>query len=137
MSRLGELVAIARLFALVSPRWSPDGRYILAMPLDQSKLMLFDTAAKTWKVLVALPCHDPVWSHDGRSIYFHDFVAEDQPVYRVLVPDGKVERVAGLKSVQPLHVLDFRFAGLTPEDIPLVSARISTADIYSANLDSR
>ncbi len=31
---------------LFSPRWSPDGRYIVAMPLDQHKLMLFDLAAQ-------------------------------------------------------------------------------------------
>ncbi|MHB2009760.1 MAG: CadC family transcriptional regulator, partial [Acidobacteriaceae bacterium] len=63
------------------------------------------------------------------------FLAQDQPVYRVSVPDGKLERVAGLKSVQPLDVLDFRFAGLTPGDVPLVSARISTANIYSIDLN--
>jgi Tol biopolymer transport system component/DNA-binding winged helix-turn-helix (wHTH) protein len=120
---------------LFSPRWSPDGRYIVAMPLDQSELVLYDTVAHTWKALIARPAHDPVWSNDGRWIYFHDFLAEDQPVYRVSVPDGKLERVAGLKSVQPLDVLGFRFAGLTPGDVPLVSARISTANIYSINLN--
>ncbi len=120
---------------LFSPRWSPDGRYIVAMPLDQSKLVLYDTAAHTWKVLIARPAHDPVWSNDSRWIYFHDFLAQDQPVYRVSVPEGKLERVAGLKSVQPLDVLDFRFAGLTPGDVPLVSARISTANIYSIDLN--
>lgn len=132
-----QMTTVPHSEGMFSPRWSPDGRYIVAMPLDQSRLMLFDTAAKTWKTLVGIPSHDPVWSHDGRWIYFHDFVAEDQPIYRVSVPDGHLEHVAGLKSVQPLDVLDFRFAGLTPEDVPLVSARISTANIYSANLDSR
>lgn len=120
---------------LFSPRWSPDGRYIVAMPLDQSKLVFYDTATHTWKTLIARPAHDPVWSNDSRWIYFHDFLAQDQPVYRVSVPDGKLERVAGLKSVQPLDVLDFRFAGLTPGDVPLVSARISTANIYSIDLN--
>ncbi|MHB8303891.1 MAG: winged helix-turn-helix domain-containing protein [Acidobacteriaceae bacterium] len=122
---------------LFSPRWSPDGRYIVAMPLDQSKLVLYDAAAHTWKTLIARPAHDPVWSNDSRWIYFHDFLAEDKPVYRVSVPDGKLERVAGLQSVQPLDVLDFRFAGLTPGNVPLVSARISTANMYSVNLNHR
>ena len=132
-----KTVPLPQSEGMFSPRWSPDGRYIAAMPLDQSRLMLFDTGLKTWKTLVALPAHDPVWSHDGRFVYFHDFAAEDQPIYRVSVPDGHLDRISGLKSVQPLDVLDFRFAGLTPQDVPLVSARISTANIYSMDLDSR
>ena len=122
---------------LFSPRWSPDGKYIVAMTLDQSKLMLYDVAAKSWKALIARPAHDPVWSHDSRWIYFDDFVAKDQPVYRVSVPGGQLEQVAGLESVQPPDALDFRFAGLTPQDIPLVNARISSANIYSMNLGER
>ena len=31
---------------LFAPRWSPDGRYIAAMQLNQSRLMLFDTIRK-------------------------------------------------------------------------------------------
>ena len=120
---------------LFSPRWSPDGRYIAAMTLDQNKLMLYDTDIHTWRTLISRPAHDPLWSNDSRWIYFNDFVAEGQPVYRVSIPDGRLEHVAGLRSVQPLDVLDFRFAGLTPGDVPLISARISTANIYSINLD--
>jgi hypothetical protein len=42
-----------------------------------------------------------------------------------------------LGSVQPPDALDFRFAGLAPEDIPLINARISTANIYSMSLDKK
>lgn len=122
---------------LFSPRWSPDGRYIVAMTLDQSKLMLYDVAAKSWKTLISRPAHDPVWSHDSHWIYFDDFVAKDQPVYRISVPGGQLEQVAGLESVQPPDALDFRFAGLTAHDVPLVNARISSANIYSMNLGEK
>lgn len=122
---------------LFSPRWSPNGRYIVAMPLDESKLMLYDTAEHVWRTLIARPAQDPIWSSDSRWVYFHDFMATDQPVYRVSVPDGKLERIAGLRSVRPLDVLDFRFAGLAPGDVSLVSARISSANIYSLDLGDR
>jgi hypothetical protein len=75
--------------------------------------------------------------YDSRWIYFDDAVAKDQPVYRISVPDGRLEEVAGLGSVQPPDALDFRFAGLAPEDIPLINARISTANIYSMSLDKK
>ncbi|MHB1023423.1 MAG: TolB family protein, partial [Acidobacteriaceae bacterium] len=117
-----------------SPRWSPDGKYIAAMTLGQNLLMLFDVKTSTWKTLAPLPARDPVWSPDSHWVYFHDFLADDQPIYRVSVPDGHMERVAGMKSLQPLDIVDFRFAGLAPGNIPLVSARLSTANIYNIDL---
>ena len=120
---------------LFSPRWSPDGRYIAAIPLGQRKLMLFDWTTKTWKTLVSQPAADPIWSHDGHWIYFHDFLEESQAIYRVSVPDGHVERVAGLGNLQSIDIADFRFVGLTPGNQPLIRARMSTANIYSADLD--
>ena len=99
--------------------------------------MLCDVAAKSWRTLIARPAHDPVWPHDSHWIYFDDFVAKDQPVYRISAPGGQLEQVAGLESVQPPDALDFRFAGLTPQDIPLVNARISSANIDSVNPDEK
>lgn len=34
---------------LFSPRWSPDGRYILAVSADSKKLALFDVAVRRWR----------------------------------------------------------------------------------------
>ena len=117
---------------LFSPRWSPDGRYIAALSLDQTKLMLYDTATKTWRMLAQENIADPVWSHDGKSIFFHDFVQEGQPIYRLTITDGRMERIAGLRDLRSADVVDYRFAGLAPGEIPLVNARMSTANIYSA-----
>lgn len=119
---------------LFSPRWSANGKYIAALSIDQKKLMLYDTATETWRVLAEQNIADPVWSHDGSAIYFHDFAQADQPIYRAIVATGKVERVADLHDLRSASVLDYRFAGLAPGDIPLVSARTSTANLYSAEL---
>ncbi|WP_035355149.1 TolB family protein [Edaphobacter aggregans] len=52
-----------------SPRWSPDGRYVVAMPLDEKKLVLFDFATLQWD-LAALPhIGSPQWSPDSNYIY--------------------------------------------------------------------
>ena len=132
-----QMTAVPQSEGLFSPRWSPDGRYIVAMPLDQSKLVLYDMEAHTWKTLISRAAHDPAWSHDSHWIYFDDFAGKDQPIYRVSVPDGRVEEVAGLRSVRPPDALDFRFAGLAPADVPLINARISTANVYSMNLGAK
>jgi Tol biopolymer transport system component/DNA-binding winged helix-turn-helix (wHTH) protein len=119
---------------LFSPRWSADGKYIAALSIDQKKLMLFDVAAKTWRVVADGNIADPNWSHDDGAIFFHDFAAADQPIYKVTVRTGKVERVADLHDLRSANVVDYRFAGLAPGDVPLVSARMSTANIYAAEL---
>ena len=33
---------------LFAPRWSPDGRYIVAMPADSLSLVLFDFQTQKW-----------------------------------------------------------------------------------------
>jgi Tol biopolymer transport system component/DNA-binding winged helix-turn-helix (wHTH) protein len=119
---------------LFSPRWSADGKYIAALSIDQKKLMLFNVAAKTWRLLAEQNIADPSWSHDDTAIYFHDFAQADQPIYKVKVTTGKVERVADLHDLRSANVVDYRFAGLAPGDVPLISARLSTANIYAAAL---
>ncbi|MGC2638850.1 MAG: winged helix-turn-helix domain-containing protein [Acidobacteriaceae bacterium] len=119
---------------LFSPRWSANGKYIAALSIDQKKLMLYDVAAKTWRVLAEQNIADPAWSHDDSAIYFHDFAQADQPIYRVDIATDKVEQVADLHDLRSANVVDYRFAGLAPGDVPLVSARMSTANLYAADL---
>jgi Tol biopolymer transport system component/DNA-binding winged helix-turn-helix (wHTH) protein len=117
-----------------SPRWSANGKTIAALSIDQKKLMVFDVATQRWRLLAEQNIADPTWSHDDSAIYFHDFAQADQPIYRVVLATGKVERVADLHDLRSANVVDYRFAGLAPGDVPLVSARMSTANIYAANL---
>lgn len=119
---------------LFSPRWSAGGKYIAALSIDQKKLMLFDVAAKTWRVVADGNIADPSWSHDDSAIFFHDFAQADQPIYKVGIRTGKVERVADLHDLRSASVVDYRFAGLAPGDVPLISARMSAANIYAADL---
>ena len=65
-----RITEVAHSQGLFSPRWSPDGRFIAALTLDQQKVMLYDTARQTWKVLAITSAEDPVWSLTARRFMF-------------------------------------------------------------------
>jgi Tol biopolymer transport system component/DNA-binding winged helix-turn-helix (wHTH) protein len=120
-----------------SPRLSPDGRYIAAIRLDQKALMLFDRAAQRWMTLTTHGVGDPAWSHDSRALYFQDFLETGKPIYRIGIPDGKPEQVAIIGNLRPIAATDYRLIGLAPGDLPIVSARTSTVNLYSVDLNER
>jgi len=114
---------------LFSPRWSPDGRYLAAMPTDSSALDLFDFKSQKWSVLVKGLVGYPCWSRDGRYIYALD-LSQNRGVQRVAVPGGKVDLVAGLKELRLAGVYGF-WLGLTPDDSPLLLKDAGTQEIVS------
>lgn len=122
---------------LFSPRLSPDGRFIAAIRLDQKALLLFDRSKKQWTTLTTHGVGDPTWSHDGRSLYFQDFLEEGKPIYRIAVPAGQAKLVATIGSLSPVTATDYRLIGLAPGDLPVVSAHTSTVNLYSVNLNER
>jgi Tol biopolymer transport system component/DNA-binding winged helix-turn-helix (wHTH) protein len=122
---------------LFSPRLSPDGRYLVAMPLDQHALLLLDRTTGKWTTLTTHNAGDPTWSHDGHWVYFQDFVEGGKPVYRVAVPSGKPEVVATIEDLHPNVATDYRLIGLAPGDLPMVTVRTPTANLYEVNLKER
>ena len=116
--------------------WSPDGRYVVALAPQQNKLLRFDIAEGNWTDWVSMEgtLGSPRWSHDGTSVYFLHFGA-NQRVFRV-----------NLNEHTPLKVVDlpgFRFAGalgtslsLTPADEPLLLRDLSGTEIYALHWDA-
>jgi Tol biopolymer transport system component/DNA-binding winged helix-turn-helix (wHTH) protein len=122
---------------LFSPRWSPDGKWIVALTLAQDKVMLFDVANQHWSELATTSASDPVWSNDGKAIFVHAFLAENQPILRIAVPGGEMKVVASSTDFHSGEPAEYFFGGLTPEDLPLVRPRVGTGNLYTLDLDRR
>ena len=120
-------------------RWSPDGRYIAATSIkwaDQpapSRLALFDVARKTWRELAADFVESPIWSHDGRYIYFIR-KGSPQRLCRLQVPDGRIEQLVNLSGVE-LTGLAAGWIGLSPDDSPILLRSTSTTDVYAVDVE--
>ena len=112
-----------------SPRWSPDGRYIAALPRDTLSVVLFDFQSQRWSELTRTPLGFPNWSADGKYVYFLR-VPENPAVLRVRVTNRKLEKVADLKGFPITGYWGFSLA-LTPDDSPLLLRNIGTQDVYS------
>ncbi len=98
---------------LFSPRWSPDGKWIAALSLDQKRVMLFDMAGKQWKELAATSASDPVWSRDSKAVYIDAFMAPQQPILRIAVPGGETQVIASTANFQSGEPPNYFFGGLT------------------------
>jgi Tol biopolymer transport system component len=87
---------------LFSPRWSPDGRYIVAMSPDYTLLRLYDFETQKWVDWVKEPAGAvsyPLWSSDSKSIYFDDLVTDEETVRRLKVGETQAQRVLQLQGV--------------------------------------
>ncbi len=119
---------------LFSPRWSPDGQWIVALTLDQKIVMLYDVARRRWQRLVTTSAADPVWSADSKAIYLHAFLADREPILRVEVPTGTVQTVADLGNFHNGEAANYFFGGVTPRGEPLVQPRVGTGNLYALDL---
>jgi serine/threonine protein kinase/Tol biopolymer transport system component len=117
-----------------SPRWSPDGRYLAALPHDTLSIVLFDFHTGKWSELVRTPLGFPAWSADGKYIYFLR-LPENPAVLRVRISDHKVEEVADLKHLPLTGYWGFSLA-LTPDDSPLLLRNNGTQDIYALDWET-
>ncbi len=115
---------------LFSPRWSPDGRWILALSEDQSRLLLYDVQRNTWKTMFRGGAADPVWDGDSRSIVFHAFSQPDSAILRLSL-EGSLQHIADLSSLDLPSVPNYFFSGITPSGAPLIEPRVGIGNLYS------
>ena len=114
----GAIQEIPGSTGLFSPRWSPDGRYIAALTLDQRQVRLYTVATHTWTTLAVPSGADPIWSPDSHYLFIHASLDPAQPIDRISIPDGHVDEIVRLADSREHDAVDYVFGGLTQDQRP-------------------
>lgn len=123
--------------SLFSPRWSPDGRLIVAevASMSDEPLQLFDLNGGKWVELVKGFPSGPSWSADSKYVYY--VVIHESAFYRVGVSDHKVERVASYKgSRAAVNAPSGPWWGLAPGNIPCLLREVAHEEIYALDWEA-
>lgn len=133
-----KVTALPDSAGLFSPRWSPDGRFLLATTAIFDRLVLFDFSRQKWEdFLVKGQPNYPNWSKDGQYVYFTDPVDRNLPSYRVRVSNRKLEHLVNLAEYGRLAIGRFGWwTGLAPDDSILAIRDISVQEIYALDWDA-
>ncbi len=109
--------------------WSPDGRYLVAIARNPSRMMLYSAASRTWSVLKVFDMTWGLysWSRDSKSIYMAN-VQEKKGFFRLSVPGGALDKIAGLENVDAKDVE--AFVSMTADDRPVMMSHTGVAQFY-------
>lgn len=133
----GKFSSLVGSEAMLGPRWSPDGRYILTFSADTKKVMLLDRSTGKWSELATgTILQYPNWSPDSKYVYFEDIGTDGPEIDRVTVAGAKKERVVALKGVPRVSMPDsgVPWNGVAPDGSPLIMRDMGNWELYSLEL---
>jgi Tol biopolymer transport system component/DNA-binding winged helix-turn-helix (wHTH) protein len=122
-----------------SPRWSPDGRWLVALEDETFALELYNFTTRKWEELTNLPASYPNWSSDSRCVLFNssgDPSPAKQPFYRLCLSDRRPQLLVNLAEGGQLVSGTFNFwTGVTPDGSILGIRDISIEEVYALDVD--
>jgi Tol biopolymer transport system component len=118
-----------------SPRWSPDGRWLLALDQDTYALELYSFTTRTWEELTKMAAAYPNWTADSRCVLFNVSTDAKQPHYRLCLADKKPQLLVNLVDGGQLASGTFNFwTGVTPDGSILGIRDISIEEVYALDV---
>jgi Tol biopolymer transport system component/DNA-binding winged helix-turn-helix (wHTH) protein len=118
------------------PRWSPDGKYLLATHPDNSGLELYDFSTRKWNpILKNYPNIGYMeWARDSKSVIFDTDGTKDPGFFRLHVPDGRLETIASTENILRYFGEFGHWAGTTANGTPLLVRDVGIEEMYSLDL---
>jgi Tol biopolymer transport system component len=135
--RTRSVVTLPESEGLWSPRWSPDGKFLVAETLDSRSLMTFEFQSRRWTKLVSVSeqIGYTSWSSDSRFVYYTSDAKAASTIFRVGVTRRLPELVVSPTGLDEVHSLG-RWFTLTPDDAPLLLRDTSIREIFSLTLQT-
>ena len=118
------------------PRWSADGRFIVATHKSYDDLVVYDFARQKWTNLVKNIglIGFMEWTPDGKSVLFDTFDVPQPAFYRIRVSDLKLETVASTAEVRRYYGPFGPWTGMAADGSPLLVRNISNEEAYALDL---
>jgi Tol biopolymer transport system component/DNA-binding winged helix-turn-helix (wHTH) protein len=122
---------------LCCPRWSPDGKYLVASHLSGDEMLLYEFATGKWRVLDKNvgPTAYMAWSSDSKEILFDTLDANEPGMYRIRVSDSRLQNVTPISGIRRYYSSFGPWSGITPDGSPLLVRDISNEEIYELQLE--
>lgn len=122
---------------LFSPRWSPDGRYLVALTGNSKTLMLFDFATRRWSDW--LRAEDgtigyPVWAPDSKSIYIERFFGAEPSMHKLKLGENRSQRFLAWNDLHRFGGIWGTWSGVAPDGSVLVVRDVSSHEVYALDL---
>lgn len=118
-----------------SPRWSPDGRWLLALEQDTFAMELYNFETRTWEQLGKLGAAYPNWTADSKCVLFNEANSPQAAYDRICLADRKPQHLVNLAEggarVSP--TFDY-WTGVTPDGSILGIRDISTEEVYALDV---
>jgi len=121
---------------LFSPRWSPDGKWLLALTASNDfRLKVYEIATRKWQGLADVASAYPQWSADSQCVTFTNVFEQNLPVYRVCLADRKPQHIVDLRTIGKLAFGRFGpWTGVAPDGSILGLRDISSEEIYALDV---
>ena len=121
---------------MFSPRWSPDGRYLATLDLENlsKKLFLFDFQSGKWSDWLTDPesVQYPAWTSDSRSVVYRTAGI----IKRIKLGESSPEQLFSVKGFPQFFVPEFGpWNDNGPGDSRIFVKNANTLDIYSLDVD--
>ena len=134
----GKIEKVPGSEGLFSPRWSPDGRYIVALSPDNTTLKRYDFRTQTWSnwlVESAGSVSYPVWSPDSKSVYFDDLVNGDESIRRVKLDESQPKLAFVLGSIERYPGALGTWSGRAADGSWMFVRDRSTQEVYELSME--
>jgi len=128
--RTHGVVALPDSVGLLSPRWSPDGRYIAATTVDSQRLLLFDVKTQKWNELAHIGVGYLCWAKDSKHLYFDTF-GSSPSIDRIGIFDRALAKVVRLEDLRRAWGSYGPWFGLAPDDSLLATRDIGSQEVYA------